>query len=255
MRVEVEGLSKRFGGLQALNNVTFVAEAGQVTALIGPNGAGKTTLFNCVCGYCTPEEGDVRLDGVSIVGLRPYQVARRGLARTFQLVRPFHGLTVLETVLTAGHWRSGQGMLLSALGHPRIRRSERRLREEAMATLEVLGIADRAFALTQDLPYGLQRMVEIAKVLMTGAQTLLLDEPAAGLHDSEVDQLSAVVRGIAATGRTVLLVEHNVPFVLGTADHIVVLDFGSMIAAGTPAEISVNPVVIKSYLGTEGHHA
>ncbi len=156
---------------------------------------------------------------------------------------------MLETAMTAGHWRSGQGMGGSAFALPRIRRSERRPRDEAMATLEVLGIADRALALTQDLPYGLQRMVEIAKVLMTGAQTLLLDEPAAGLHETEVEHLGTVIRGIAATGRTVLLVEHNMPFVLGIADHIVVLDFGRVTATGTPAEVSVNPAVIESYLG------
>lgn len=255
MRLVVDSLSKRFGGLNALSGVSFTAEDQKITGLIGPNGAGKTTLFNCVSGFYRPDEGTVELGGRSMHGLRPSSVLQAGLARTFQLVRPFHGLTVLETVMTAGHWRSGQGLLASMAGLPRIHKSEERLRSEAVRTLHALDIAHLADSYTHELPYGQQRLVEIAKVLATGAQTLLLDEPAAGLHETEVDSLAVVVRGIRDAGRTLLIVEHNMPFILGLADHVVVLDFGKVTAAGTPQEVSENPAVIESYLGKVDEHA
>jgi branched-chain amino acid transport system ATP-binding protein len=249
MRLEVNGVSKRFGGLQALSDVSFVAESGELTALIGPNGAGKTTMFSCIAGYHRPDTGTVRLDDTTLTGLRPADVLRHGLARTFQLVRSFEGLTVLETVMTAGHWRSGQTFASSMFGLPSVRRSERRLRSEALDTLAVLGVEHLADQRIHELPYGQQRLVEIAKVLATGAGVLLLDEPAAGLHTLEVEALAAVLAGIRATGRTVLMVEHNMSFVMGLADKVVVLDFGRKIAEGTPEAISADQAVIDAYLG------
>lgn len=255
MNLVVDSLSKNFGGLKALSDVTFTAKSGQITALIGPNGAGKTTLFNCVSGFYTPEQGEVSLGGASLVGLRPSTVLQKGLARTFQLVRPFHGLTVLETVMTAGHWRAEQSMFASMFALQRVRRSEARVRQEAIATLDALGIAHLASRHVQELPYGQQRLVEIAKVLATGAQTLLLDEPAAGLHESEVEALAHVLIGIKSTGRTVLIVEHNMPFIMGIADHLVVLNFGLVMASGSPEEVSTNPEVIESYFGKRNENA
>lgn len=249
MRLEVNRVSKRFGGLQALEDVSFTAEAGELTALIGPNGAGKTTMFNCISGSFPLTGGEVRLDGRLLTGMRPAQVLTHGLARTFQLVRPFEGLTVLETVMTSGHWRSGQRFWGAMLPMPSRFQSERRLRGEAMQTLAALGVAHLADQHVHELPYGQQRLVEIAKVLATGADTLLLDEPAAGLHATELQALSDVLIDIRKAGRTILMVEHNMAFLMRLADRVVVLDFGRKLAEGTPEEVSANQDVIDAYLG------
>jgi branched-chain amino acid transport system ATP-binding protein len=251
MTLSVASVSKRFGGLMALEDVSFEVPSGQLTALIGPNGAGKTTMFNCIAGVHTPTTGTVTLDGQDITGLAPAKILRAGIARTFQLVRSFRGLTVLETIMTAGHWRSGQGMWSSIFGLPSMRRSEEILREEAYATLEALGIAHLADGHVHELPYGQQRLVEIAKALMTGSSVLMLDEPAAGLHSDEVAALRELLHALRERGTTILLVEHNMPFVLSIADRVVVLEFGRKIAEGTPEEIAKDQRVIDSYLGKE----
>jgi branched-chain amino acid transport system ATP-binding protein len=247
----IDGVSKRFGGLAALTDVSFDVPSGKLTALIGPNGAGKTTMFNCIAGVHRPSAGSIRLDDTDITGMPPARVLQAGIARTFQLVRSFRGLTVLETVMTAGHWRSAQGFAGSILTLPGVRRSERVLRDEARSTLAALGLADLADRRVHELPYGQQRLIEIAKALMTGASTLLLDEPAAGLHPDEVGALQGLLEALRARGATILLVEHNMPFVLGVADHVVVLEFGRLIADGTPQEIARDRRVIDSYLGKE----
>lgn len=249
MTIVVDGVSKTFGGITALSGVSFTADQSNLTALIGPNGAGKTTMFNCIAGFYRPTAGSVTLNGDDITNAPPAKVLRHGLARTFQLVRSFEGLTVVESVMTAGHWRSGQTFFSAMLALPSARRSEKRLRLEAMETLDALGIGALATRRVHELPYGQQRLVEIAKVLATGAHTLLLDEPAAGLHEREVASLSDVLLGLRAAGKTVLLVEHNMPFVLSIADHVVVLDFGVVLAQGSPTEIARDPRVIDSYLG------
>lgn len=251
MTLEIAGVGKRFGGLAALDDVSFVAPGGQLTALIGPNGAGKTTMFNCIAGLHKPTTGTVTLDGRDITGLAPAQVLRAGIARTFQLVRSFRGLTVLETIMTAGHWRSGQGMWASIFALPSVRRSDDILREEARGTLAALGIAHLADSHVHELPYGQQRLVEIAKALMTGSSILMLDEPAAGLHSDEVAALRDLLNALRERGTTILLVEHNMPFVLSIADHVVVLEFGKKIAEGTPEQIAQDQRVIDSYLGKE----
>ncbi len=251
MTLEIAAVSKRFGGLMALEDVSFTVPTGQLTALIGPNGAGKTTMFNCIAGVHKPTTGTVALDGRNITGLPPARILRAGIARTFQLVRSFRGLTVLETIMTAGQWRSGQGMWSSIFALPSVRRSEAVLREEAHATLAALGIAHLAEGYVHELPYGQQRLVEIAKALMTGSDILMLDEPAAGLHADEVAALRDLLHALRQRGTTILLVEHNMPFVLSIADRVVVLEFGRKIAEGTPDEIAKDQRVIDSYLGKE----
>jgi branched-chain amino acid transport system ATP-binding protein len=251
MTLEIASVSKRFGGLMALDDVSFTVPSGQLTALIGPNGAGKTTMFNCIAGLHKPTTGTVTLDGRDITGLAPAKVLQAGIARTFQLVRSFRGLTVLETIMTAGQWRSGQGMWSSVFALPGMRRSDTVLRAEAFGTLDALGIAQLAGSYVHELPYGQQRLVEIAKALMTGSQVLLLDEPAAGLHHDEVAALRALLEALRERGTTILLVEHNMPFVLSIADRVVVLEFGRKIAEGTADEVSRDQRVIDSYLGKE----
>lgn len=251
MSLVIEGVSKTFGGVSALTDVGFTAPTGELTALIGPNGAGKTTMFNCIAGLHRPTAGRVLLDDRDITGFSPSMVLGAGIARTFQLVRSFRELTVLETIMTAGHWRSGQGMWGSILSLRSVRSSERVLEEEARQTLDALGIGRLADSHVHELPYGQQRLVEIAKALMTGAGTLLLDEPAAGLHPDEVYALRGLLAALRQRGTTILLVEHNMPFVLSLADHVVVLEFGKKIIAGTPAEIAKDQRVIDSYLGKE----
>jgi len=251
----VSGVSKKFGGLHALDEVSFTARSGELTALIGPNGAGKTTMFNCISGSHSLTAGEVYFDGRLLTGMRPAQVLRHGLARTFQLVRPFEGLTVLETVMTSGHWRSGQTFWGAMLPTPGSLRSEKRLRAEAMQTLAALGVDHLADQHVHQLPYGQQRLVEIAKVLTTGADTLLLDEPAAGLHATELEALSHVLIDIRQAGRTILMVEHNMAFLMSLADRVVVLDFGRKLAEGTPDEVNANQDVIDAYLGKGGESA
>lgn len=249
MRLEIDSVSKWLGGVHALENVSFAAGANELTALIGPNGAGKTAMFNCIAGSYSVTSGEVRLDQTVLTGMRPAQVLRQGLARTFQLVRSFEGLSVLETVMTSGHWRSGQGFWQAMIPTPKSFRSEKRLRDEAMQTLAALGVANLAHQYVHELPYGQQRLVEIAKVLATGADTLLLDEPAAGLHATELEALASVLVDIRKAGRTVVMVEHNMSFLMGLADRVVVLNFGRKLAEGTPAEVNANQGVIDAYLG------
>ena len=251
MSLVIDGVTKRFGGVAALEDVGFAVETGRLTALIGPNGAGKTTMFNCIAGVHRPTAGTVTLDGRDITGLQPARVLDAGIARTFQLVRSFRGLTVLETVMAAGHHRAGQGFWGSILATTSVRRSEKVLEQEARATLEAIGVSQLADSHVHELPYGQQRLVEIAKALMTGAQTLLLDEPAAGLHHDDVVALRNLLLSLRERGTTILLVEHNMPFVLSIADHIVVLDFGKKLADGTADEIANDQRVIDSYLGKE----
>jgi len=253
--LSLEKVTQRFGGLVALDNVSLAIKQGGITAIIGPNGAGKTTLFNAISGLRTPTEGRVAFDGDDITGVAPERAARRGLVRTFQLVQLFEALTVLENVKVGRHLHTSGG-LLSALMPWRARTIEAQVEDIARELLERVGLAAQAGTIASTLPYGQKRLLEIARALAAEPKLLLLDEPAAGLNRTETRRLADVIRAIAAQGVTVLLIEHDMSFVMNIADRVAVLDFGKLIAEGTPAEVQKNKDVIAAYLGTmEAAHA
>jgi branched-chain amino acid transport system ATP-binding protein len=249
--LEITGLSKSFGGVQAVADVSFTVAPATVTALIGPNGAGKTTLFNLITHLLPPSGGTVRYFGGSIDGLPPERIAALGLIRAFQTARVFPGMTVLENVMTGAHrllrvpayrqmfWTSGAA------------REERALRDRAEMLLDVAGLLPLRDRAATDLPMGAQKLLEVIRALMAAPRLLLLDEPAAGLNDTETAELAAMLRAIRDGGITTLVVEHNMSLVMGVADQVVVLDAGRMIAVGSPSEIRTNRAVIEAYVGRE----
>lgn len=249
MMLEIEGLTKTFGGLTAVDNVDLRVEEREIRALIGPNGSGKTTLLNCISGVYKPDRGCVRFRGENVAGLPPYRLTRKGIGRTFQDIRLFNSLTVLENVMVALHCRQRATMMEDIVWLPRAQKEERRMREEAMGFLEFVGIDFKWNALAGSLSYGQRRMVEIARALATGAKLLLLDEPTAGLSGSAIDRLMANLFKIRDAGVSIILVEHNMRFVLSICDRITVLDFGKKIAEGTPEECRNNPEIIECFLG------
>ncbi|UAJ81121.1 ABC transporter ATP-binding protein [Leifsonia sp. ZF2019] len=247
--VEVRNLTVKFGGLLALDDVSFDIRRGEILGLIGPNGAGKTTCFNAMTGVYKPTSGDVLLEGQSIKGRKQHQITRLGLARTFQNIRLFGEMTALENVvvgLDARHRTSVPGALLRL---PRHTREEKSAIERGMALLEFVGIADLAGTLSRHLPYGYQRRLEIARALATDPKVLCLDEPAAGFNPAEKEELMDLIRTIRADGYTVLLIEHDMKLVMGVTDRIVVLEFGRKLADDTPEAIRNDPRVIAAYLG------
>lgn len=251
----VEKLTRRFGGLVAVNDVSFAVRPGQIKGLIGPNGAGKTTCFNLIAGVIPPSAGRVTLGGESIERLPPHRRVERGLARTFQNLQIFREMTVLENVMLGMHSRLGGGVgggfVGAMLRTPRTRSDERRAADEALAALARVGLADRAARPAANLSFGECKILEIARALVAQPKLLLLDEPMAGLPHESVVQVEQVVRELRGTGITVLLVEHNMGLVMRLCDEIAVLDHGELIAEGSPAAIRADRNVIRAYLGEE----
>jgi branched-chain amino acid transport system ATP-binding protein len=249
--LQVEELRVEFGGIVALSDLSFSVEHGQICALIGPNGAGKTTLFNCVSRLYQATAGSIRFDGRDLTRMPPHRIARLGIARTFQNLALFPAMTVLENVMTGAHAQGRAGALQQSLWSPRAFSDERSLRDEAHELLSRLQLDQYADRHAAALPYGTLKRIEIARALAARPRLLMLDEPAAGLTHSEVDELGDTIRALRDEFElTVLLVEHHMAMVMSISDHVVVLDFGSKIAEGAPVEIRDNPLVIEAYLGT-----
>jgi branched-chain amino acid transport system ATP-binding protein len=249
--MSVDGLEIAFGGIVALDGVSFDLEAGEVLGLIGPNGAGKTTLFNCISGLYAPARGDIRFEGRSILALAPHRRTEIGIARTFQNLALFRSMPAIDNVRIGMHARSRSDVLSDALGLPGVRRQEERLARWALEILEFLGLSEAVRRPAEELPLGLQKRVELARALAAGPKLLLLDEPAGGLDRGEVEQLARIIRKIRDEWAvTVLLVEHHMPLVMSTCDRVAVLDFGRKIAEGTPEEVRADAQVVRAYLGT-----
>lgn len=251
--LEATGMTRRFGGLVAVNDVSFAVNDGEIFGLIGPNGAGKTTLFNLMTGLIQPTSGRLHYRGADITALRPHQVAARGIARTFQNIRLFGNLSALENVMIAQHVHTRSGVLAGVLGLPPAPTESRTTRKKALELLDLVGMADRAEAKAVNFAYGDQRRLEIARALALEPRVLLLDEPAAGMNPNEKQALSGFIRSVRETfDLTVLLIEHHVPLVMGLCDRIAVLNFGKLIALGPPQAVQEDPAVIEAYLGDPG---
>ena len=249
--LSIQDLSKRFGGLQAVENVSFVVTHGVIKALIGPNGAGKTTLFNLISGVLRPDSGSITFDGRTVQGLRPHQIAARGIARTFQHIRLFPKMTALENIMIGRYLHSRAGFISGMLNLPFTRREQNTVAVKSREMMDFLGIADLADAEATSLAYGQQRIVELGRALACEPKLLLLDEPAAGLNMRETVEMSSLIGRIRDLGITVFLVEHDMSLVMNISDEILVLSYGQKIADDKPLAIQKNTEVIKVYLGED----
>jgi len=259
--LDIRGLSMKFGGIQALDNLNLQVHSGKIMAVIGPNGAGKTTFFNCVTGIYKPTTGDIFLNNYEghkkrLNGLKPNQITKQGLARTFQNIRLFPNMTVLENVMIGQHCRTRAGILGAILRNRRTRREESKIVTISYSILKKVGLAEYVNEFAKNLPYGAQRRLEIARALASEPILLLLDEPAAGMNPQETQELNNLIKTICNNdGLAILLIEHDMKMVMSLSDHIFVMDYGKKIAEGTPTEIARNPEVIKAYLGEDTYDA
>lgn len=251
MVLDISKVSKQFGGISALSDVSFSIKEGEIFGLIGPNGAGKTTMFNIITAMFPPTSGDIIFSGEKINGLKPYQITEKGICRTFQNIRLFPEMTVLENAMMGTHARSRAGVWSSVLRTKPQKKEERHIREKATRLLEAVNLPDQTDTIAKNLAYGQQRRLEIARALASEPTLLLLDEPAAGMNESETEDLHDIIMNIRDMGVTVLLIEHDMPLVMKTCDRIVVLNFGEKIAEGEPEDIQNNDEVIEAYLGVE----
>ena len=252
MFLELEEISRSFGGVNALSRVSFCVEAGTIHGLIGPNGSGKTTLINVASGLTGPDSGRLLLDGAPIHRFPPYRIAALGVARTFQNIRLFSNLTCLENVIAGQHLRVGRALVPRLLRLPSARLEERQGMQDAMGCLSRVGIENRALVPAGSLSYGERRRLEIARALALRPRLLLLDEPIAGMRQREIEEMESLFRSLVQAGVTILLIEHNMPFIMRLCSRITVLHFGQTLTTGTPEEVAVHPEVIEAYLGVEG---
>jgi branched-chain amino acid transport system ATP-binding protein len=248
--LKIEGLTQYFGGLAAVNNFELTMEAGELVGLIGPNGAGKTTVFNLITGVYRPTNGTILFNGKSLVGMKSYQITSMGIARTFQTIRLYGDMTVWQNVAMGSQFRVKYGLPAAILRLPAYTREEKAIHNKVVKLLDLFGLSNRIYELAKNLPYGEQRRLEICRALAADPEILLLDEPAAGMNPNEVEELLKLIRWVHSEFKlTTLLIEHQMKLVMNVCPRIVVIDFGQIIARGTPDEIQNNPSVIEAYLG------
>jgi branched-chain amino acid transport system ATP-binding protein len=249
--LEINEVTRSFGGLIAINRVSFKVDYGQITAVIGPNGSGKTTLFNLISGFYSPNKGKIIFGGKSLNGMAPHRIAALGIGRTFQLLQVFSNMSILENVMVGRHLRSRVGMIEAGIRLPHTKTEEKSIAETALEKLAMVGLKEQAFNSPLSLPYGKQKLLEIARALASEPKLLLLDEPAGGISIQEMASLAKLIYVIRETGVTILLVEHRMELAMSVADRVIVLNFGEKIAEGTPAEVEKNEQVISAYLGED----